>query len=523
MRRTILSLLAAGSAAAQSLSTVYATSTGLAGNMFDVVAAQSARLDSFDIDVDAGTWTVEVFRVSAGGSFVGHESNPAAWTLLGSAMVTSNGQNVPTPLPIVLDTPLLAGQTLGFYVTVTGPNVMNSAGGPTLGAIAAQNADLQILVGKTVQYPFGLSFPPRVWNGTIHYTQAGAGTFGTVATVGQGCYWQHASFYEQWPIASFDLGPRTIAWQPNGSGYTVVDYGSGAFVPPSPAAIQVAPGQLDGQQAMPLSSPLAYPGGFTSTLNVCTKGYIGADVGNPIDWSPSGPELLAFPRTTWACWHDYDQTAPGSGQILFEEVAGVAYATWNGVMSFNSPGASSTFQFQFDLATGMVRLVLGPMALAALPSWIVVGSSPGGPSVDPGNQDLSARLAAGGFVLAAADQPPLAVAASTRPITGSTWTLAVGNVPPLGVLGVTIFGATDPGFDDLAAIGLPGCGLRATLDLVGTFAVAGPSYGYGLVLPNLPTLVGLDVHTTAAVFVNPHPNPFGALTANAIRGRIGDL
>lgn len=258
------------------------------------------------------------------------------------------------------------------------------------------------------------------------------------------------------PIASYDLGARTITWLPSGGGYAVVDSLPGAFVPPSAAAAPVAPGQQLGQQAMPLSAPFPFPGGTTASLNVCTLGYVGADVGNPVDWSPTGVELLAFPRTTWACWGDFDQTEPGSGPVLFEEVAGVACATWLGVASFNSPGTVNTFQLQFELATGIVRLVLVQIATSALPSWLVIGYSPGGPNVDPGNQDLSARFAAGGFVLPAGDELPLAVAATTRPVVGTTWSLAVAAVPASAVLGVAIFGATDPGLDDLAALGLPG-------------------------------------------------------------------
>lgn len=521
--RVLVLVLVAACASAQSLSTAYFGSSGLAGNMFDVVAVQPVRLDALDVDLDPGTWTVQVWRVTAGGTFLGHENDPAAWTLLGSSTVVSNGANVPTPLPIVLDTPLLAGQTLGLYVTVTGPNVMNSAGGTAPGAIAAQNADLQILVGKIVAYAFGPSFAQRVWNGTIHYTPAGSGTLATVTSAGQGCYWRPASVYEQMPIASYDLGQRTITWVPAGTGYAIVDTLPGAFVQPTTAAQPVAPGQATGQQALPISTPFPFPGGTTTTLNVCTNGYVGADVGNPLDWSPTGAELIAFPRTTWACWGDFDQTEPGSGPILFEEIAGVAYATWLGVASYNSPGTANTFQLQFEPATGIVRLVLVGIATAALPSWLVIGYSPGGPSIDPGSQDLSVRFAAGGFVVPAADEQPLAVVASTRPVTGTTWSLAVANVPASAVLGVAIFGATDPGLDDLAPLGLPGCGLRAALDLLVPFVPTGAAAAYGLALPSSPALVGRDLHTTAAVFTSPPANAFGAVTANGLHGRAGDL
>ena len=47
--------------------------------------------------------------------------------------------------------------------------------GTAVGDVAAQNSDLQILVGAGVNYPFGALFTPRIWNGTIYYTtEAGA-------------------------------------------------------------------------------------------------------------------------------------------------------------------------------------------------------------------------------------------------------------------------------------------------------------------------------------------------------------
>jgi hypothetical protein len=117
----------------------------------------------------------------------------------------------------------------------------------------------------------------------------------------------------------------------------------------------------------------------------------------------------------------------------------------------------------------------------------------------------------------------LAVAASTRPILGTSWDLAITGIPAAGAIGLEIFGLSDPGFDDLDFLGMPGCGLRSSLDVVNTFPVAGSSHAYSLLIPSTPSLVGMSVFTTGAVFLDPPTNPFGAITANGLRGSLGDI
>ena len=120
-----------------------------------------------------------------------------------------------------------------------------------------------------------------------------------------------------------------------------------------------------------------------------------------------------------------------------------------------------------------------------------------------------------------ADQLPLTVAATTRPVLGTAWNLNVTNVPSSAPLGVDVFGIGDPGLNDLATIGLPGCGLRSTLDVLLGWVNTG-AHSYALTIPALPTLVGLHVFTTSAM-LQPSANAFGAITANGIDGMLGDV
>jgi hypothetical protein len=116
---------------------------------------------------------------------------------------------------------------------------------------------------------------------------------------------------------------------------------------------------------------------------------------------------------------------------------------------------------------------------------------------------------------------PLGLSSLSRPITGTTWNLSVTQIPATGTIGIEIFGLGDPGLNDLSIIGMPGCGLRSTLDLLNAWVVAGSTHPYGLAIPNNPGLVGFHVFTTSAV-LQPGVNAFGAITSKAYDGRIGD-
>jgi hypothetical protein len=117
---------------------------------------------------------------------------------------------------------------------------------------------------------------------------------------------------------------------------------------------------------------------------------------------------------------------------------------------------------------------------------------------------------------------PLTLSASTRPVLGTNWNFNVSNVPATGVFGIDILGLTDPGFNDLTFLGMPGCGLRSTLDVVGGWISTGATHGYSLPLPNNPVFVGTHLFTTSAA-LQPTANAFGAITANGIDGLLGDV
>ncbi len=164
---------ASGSATGD-LSTTFAGGNGQNGNMFDISVLQNVTITDFDVNSYSGTGNFEVYYKS--GSYVGSETNSAAWTLLATATnVVSNGSGVATPLNLGLNLNLTAGQTYSFYITGTNQSV-NYTNGTLVGNVYAANTELIIYEGVGKSYPFGSTYSPRIWNGTIHYTTGTSGT-----------------------------------------------------------------------------------------------------------------------------------------------------------------------------------------------------------------------------------------------------------------------------------------------------------------------------------------------------------
>ncbi len=188
MMRSIMTIaLLASIATAQSLTTTFAGGNGLAGNMFDVsTLGSSVIIDDLDVNIDAGTFTVDVWAVTGGGSFEPVHGNAAAWTLIGSAPnITSAGPNLPTNLGLSMGYLIPPVTTQGLYVTCTSGSPTNYTNGTNGGGIYVSDSFLAIHegIGKGLSgYPTTFSttvgggtlpFPSassRIFNGTIYYT-----------------------------------------------------------------------------------------------------------------------------------------------------------------------------------------------------------------------------------------------------------------------------------------------------------------------------------------------------------------
>lgn len=151
------------------LATNFAGTNGCQGNMFDLTAFNEVTLDSFDINIGATTSEVTEVYYKVG-SYVGFETNPAAWTLLGSTTVIGAGAGQPTHLPIGgLTVP--AGQTYGIYIKITSTNIDYNNG-----STVYSNTDISLAMGVGLCSPFDGTNPSREWNGRIYYRSLGCPT-----------------------------------------------------------------------------------------------------------------------------------------------------------------------------------------------------------------------------------------------------------------------------------------------------------------------------------------------------------
>lgn len=139
--------------------------------MFNVVAGNAITLTCFDLNLILGSvGNYEVYYKI--GSYVGSETNAAAWTLIGSrASVPCVGFDYPSPLNIPINLVMAAGQTYGFYITTT--DVSSTAGVRYINGTAyttiASDANVAIAGGIGKAYPFLANFNNRNFNGTLHY------------------------------------------------------------------------------------------------------------------------------------------------------------------------------------------------------------------------------------------------------------------------------------------------------------------------------------------------------------------
>jgi hypothetical protein len=450
-------------------------------------------------------------------------------TVTGTQLYYSN--NTPAGSIVPVSIPITAGSHIGIlgvctasvgaplsynsYTAQLGPFQSDILGNPT----TITRFGTQFGIGAGGNQPCWQEAAFNVSRIEVYVTPAGPGV-ATNTPLGAGCLRQFGSWYEEFATsAAFDLANTGISMLPTGTSYLALPAIT-TYVPPSAAATVLTLSD-DSETTVSLSSPFPYAGGVTSSLTVCSNGYVSVATGNGVGYTPAVATFLNAPQTGWWNQHDYNPAAAGGGQVKFEQVGPVAYITWDGVWDFGGSSAANanTFQFQFDTASGQVHLWFQTMS--SLGNARFVGYSGGGPSANPGPIDISAVLPST-FTFYANDVLPLTLTAQTRPITGTSWNLTTSDIPATGVLGVEILGLTDPGLNDLTVLGMPGCGLRASLDLLTAYPVTGATHATSLAIPNNAAFVGLSLFTSAAVFQVPAVNSFGAITSNGIQGLLGN-
>ena len=159
----------------RTLETTMEGGNGQSGNMVDCVAINDVEILGISHIHTNTLDMVDVEVYTKVGSYLGYETDESAWTLITTVSVKGSGKGQRTLLPEDLfDTPVTvnAGETQAFYITLTTAQ-MRYSDGDDLGAVYADDANLKILQGAGVVYPYRATYEPRVWNGGLIYSTTG--------------------------------------------------------------------------------------------------------------------------------------------------------------------------------------------------------------------------------------------------------------------------------------------------------------------------------------------------------------
>jgi hypothetical protein len=340
---------------------------------------------------------------------------------------------------------------------------------------------------------------------------------------GSGCYNISDTYYELVDPVGMDLSGIKItalsAGGAPGTGHVVsVGPGPGNFVP-GPTAV-----------AVPLGDDAEAPAG-TLGLSLGSNCWVATAAGNSLGFTPSISTMLDQGSDQVSAWTDMQPNASGSGQVYYEESGTLATVTYDGVWGWNTTNPN-TVQFTYDTATGDYSIEFGVLSTVNPENWLV-GFSPAGPSVDGGNQDISA---AGTFVSSSANVDALKLSASGAPIStasaGSTVTYTTDNMVEFGggvYIGMNIISLSQSAVGTpLAFLGAPGCQAYVnTLDA--TQAMVGFTSTQSVTLPvpaGLPS--GTEVYSQSVNLVVPNSlpngqNAFGIITSDAVVTRVSSF
>ncbi|MGB5026353.1 MAG: T9SS type A sorting domain-containing protein [Saprospiraceae bacterium] len=158
-----------------SITTAFNSNNQFAGNMWNVtnLTGGPITLNSFAGNISAAVGTnciVSIYYTPT--TYVGKETNPAAWTLMGTGNAGCAGLNMPTLFNIG-GLVLQPGETYGLYFNLDNYTAGSIVLRYTNGNITFNNGDLLLTLGAGKANPAftGTTFLTRYWNGIINYTK----------------------------------------------------------------------------------------------------------------------------------------------------------------------------------------------------------------------------------------------------------------------------------------------------------------------------------------------------------------
>jgi parallel beta-helix repeat protein len=147
-----------------SILTQYTGGNGCDGTMFNITPVVDMVVDSFDVNIGS-VLQEQISIYYRAGTYLGNETNAAAWTLLNTGSVTGAGAGQPTRVSLG-NIPMLAGQTYGIYITLVSSNIDYTTGSQTF-----SNGDLTLSTGAGLCAPFASVSAGRIFNGRVYYTK----------------------------------------------------------------------------------------------------------------------------------------------------------------------------------------------------------------------------------------------------------------------------------------------------------------------------------------------------------------
>lgn len=305
----------------------------------------------------------------------------------------------------------------------------------------------------------------------------------TVTSVGVGCYdaTTFASVYHLFAnsaAANAVLQTSSFNYAPTAAGGMVLSQGGSGFRP-SFNPTRLNHGNDSFAQVTP-SVPFLHLGTTPiADFYVSSNGFVMLGGADPNALAATTIAGFAAAGAPTFVAYGTDLNPAVAGAYSFEEDAGVLYITAVNV-SHASAAGSQTFQFQFELATGVVTVAYDSVA-ALDPDAVLVGYTPGGGVLDMGGIDLTSDLP----YEASMDTSTIAMSMSAGPApislpgSGTTMRFDLIDVPDVapgvvGALGVLVISlGSSPGMD-LGFLGASGCNLYvATLDATIAFVNPG--------------------------------------------------
>jgi hypothetical protein len=334
----------------------------------------------------------------------------------------------------------------------------------------------------------------------------------SATALGTGCGGCRSAAYEYFSSSTnFDLANSTVSLVWNGSNYTAIGNAT-TWVTPAGTPLALTD---DNEVTVALPFTLPYPGGSTTQLRVCSNGFVSPAASNGTGFTPSSVAFLNGAPRWAAAWHDFNAALNG-GQVLLDSSPSGVTITWLNVANFGGSG-SSTFQYVF-LPSGDVHMAWQAMATSG--NAYLAGWSPGAVSPDPGPLDLSSALATP-LNLCASSVTTIALAASARPVLGTTIQLQTNGIPagsPLAALVLSLARATPP--IDLTSLGMAGCYQHVVGGGTHLYVAPGGSAATPLVLPLTMAFAGVEITGQSFAF-DAAANVLGVVSSNGLLLGLG--